>query len=241
MTNRHAIAGTDGVRNPRVLPESISQFSLLLTEGSSGVDFPVALPPELLDAQPLRRLHYAAGRYCASRAIGALNPPGPAGTVDRGVAGEPLWPAGIVGSITHSGVFVSAAAAYRRDAAGVGIDTQELLTSERMVDVMPAILSASEIQRATESALGPGLWTSVAFCAKEALFKCLYPVVGTRFYYAAADVTSIDTGDRTFTIALTETLHPRFETGSVYDGRFELSHGHAHAGLWCPPDGADAV
>jgi enterobactin synthetase component D / holo-[acyl-carrier protein] synthase len=241
VTDRHAIPGTDGVHNPRVLPESISQFSLLLTGGGSAADFPVALPPELMDAQPLRRLHYAAGRYCASRAIEALDPPARSGIVDRGVAGEPIWPAGIVGSITHSGAFVSAAVAHGKDAAGIGIDTQELLTSERMVHVMPTILSASEVQRATESALGPSLWTTLAFCAKEALFKCLYPVVGMRFYYAAAEVTSIDTGDRTFTIALTETLRPGFEAGTGYDGRFELSHGHAHAGLWRPPAGADAV
>jgi enterobactin synthetase component D len=241
VTDRPVIPRTEGIHNPGVLPESISQFSLLLKTGGSAAEFPVELPPELMDAQPLRRLQYAAGRYCASRAIEALDPPSAAGIVGRGVAGEPIWPAGIVGSITHSGAFVSAAAAYGSDAAGVGIDTQELLTSERMVHVMPTILSASEVQRATESALGPSLWTTVAFCAKEALFKCLYPAVGMRFYYAAAEVTSVDPGDRTFTIALTETLRPGFEAGTVFDGRFELSHGHAHAGLWRPPDGTDAV
>jgi enterobactin synthetase component D len=220
------------VENPRVFPASIRQCSVVLSAGQTVADFLIELPPELVEAQPLRRLHYAAGRYCAGRAIDALDPPLPAAIVERGVAGEPIWPAGIVGSITHSGAFVSAAVAHRKDASGVGIDTQELITSERMGHVMPAILLASEIQRARDSALGASVWTTVAFCAKEALFKCLYPLVGVRFYYAAADVTSVDSDARTFSIGLTERLGHGFDAGTTLYGRFELSREYAHAGLW---------
>jgi enterobactin synthetase component D len=223
------------VKSPRIFTAPIRQCSVVLSASDTVADFLIELPPELVRGQPLRRLHYAAGRYCARRALEALDPPGPACIVGRGVAGEPIWPAGIVGSITHSGTFVSAAAARAEDAQGVGIDTQELLTSERMDRVMPTILLASEVQRATESALGPSLWTTVAFCAKEALFKCLYPVIGVRFYYAAAEVTSIDIDERTFTIALTETVSQGFDAGTPFDGRFELSRDHAHAGLWRSP------
>jgi enterobactin synthetase component D len=223
------------VEDPRVFPAPIRQSSVLLSAGDTAADFPIALPPELRDARPSRRLHYAAGRYCARRALEALDPPIPESSVGRGEAGEPLWPAGIVGSITHSGAFVSAAAARAKDARGVGIDTQELVTTERMTLVMPTVLLASEAQRATASALGPGVWTTIAFCAKEALFKCLYPLAGVRFYYTAAEVTSIDTDSRTFRITLTEAVGPEFDAGMAIDGRFELSREYVHAGIWLWP------
>ena len=231
------------VENPRILPKPIRQFSIVLAPTDSITDFPIAAPRELLDAQPSRRLHFAAGRYCATRAMTALDPALAASAIERGVDGEPVWPAGIVGSITHSGAFVSAAAARAEDAAGVGIDTQELLTKERLAHVSPVILAATEIERAERSTLGPSLWITVAFCAKEALFKCLYPAVRRRFYYSAAEVVSIDQAtsaktDGTLTIALTESLGREFSRGSMYEGRFELSRDYAHAGVWRPAGGA---
>ena len=222
----------DRVLSPRILPEPIRQFSVRLRADQTAADFPFALPPDLLDAHPVRRLHYAAGRYCAARAIETLDPVRPAPVIGRGGAGEPAWPPGIVGSITHSGEFVSAAAARSDEAAGVGIDTQEVLSAERLEHVTPVILLPSEIQRAVASDLGPALWTTVAFCAKEALYKCLYPIVGVRFYYTAAEVTAIDQREGTFAIALTAPLAGRFERGSIWEGQFELSRGYVHTGIW---------
>src|SRR5215207_7627379 len=84
----------------------------------------------LLDAEktavsslaPRRRREFALGRRCAREALrglgfrGASIPPGP--------HGEPTWPDGVVGSITHTDRFWAAAACYRRSYRAIGIDAE---------------------------------------------------------------------------------------------------------------------
>ena len=50
-------------------------------------------------AGPRRRAEFTAGRACARAALAALGLP--AAPVLAGRAGEPRWPAGVTGSITH--------------------------------------------------------------------------------------------------------------------------------------------
>ena len=112
-----------------------------------------------------RRLEFARGRACARAALAALGrdpvavPVGP----DR----EPLWPEGVVGSITHAGERVAAVVAPASGLAGIGIDVEARrpLTAEvRAKVVLPE-------DRVAVGDAGP----LVVFSAKEAVFKALFP------------------------------------------------------------------
>src|SRR5688500_4932672 len=70
--------------------------------------------------------HFDAGRRCASEAMARLAPTLADVVVPRGEHGQPLWPPGIVGSISHTGDVVWAAVARRRHAAGLGIDVERI-------------------------------------------------------------------------------------------------------------------
>ncbi|MGA5038913.1 4'-phosphopantetheinyl transferase family protein [Streptomyces capoamus] len=73
-------------------------------------------------AGPRRRAEFAAGRWCAHRALTALCGASPA--VPRGPRGAPVWPPGVVGSITHCAGFRAAAVCRSRDARGLGLDAE---------------------------------------------------------------------------------------------------------------------
>ncbi len=67
------------------------------------------------------------------------------------------------------------------------------------------------------------LLMTIIFSAKEALFKCLFPIVRKPFYFDAARLVRIDFTTRTFCIALTVALSEAFPVGFQMSGSFAVS------------------
>jgi len=130
-------------------------------------------PPALLAAEePLaegvrerRRRELAWGRACAREALVRLgHEPVAVGADGDGV---PLWPAGIVGSISHAAGLCVAAAAPTTHLDGIGIDVEE-----------PGSLSTGVIERLAtprerEAMDLTGPIGAVLLSAKESVYKCL--------------------------------------------------------------------
>jgi 4'-phosphopantetheinyl transferase EntD len=138
-----------------------------------------ALFPEeeeaVLKAIPARRAEFRTSRACARQALAGLGlPPGP---ITRGLRGEPQWPQGVVGSITHCSGYRAAAVAWARDVIGVGIDAEP--NQPLHAGVLDQIARAEEI---AATALLPHhlniAWDRLLFSAKEAVFKTWYPRTG---------------------------------------------------------------
>lgn len=138
-------------------------------------------PPELAplpEEEPLiaksvakRRNEFVTVRYCARLALGELGlPPVP---ILKGDKGEPCWPDGVVGSLTHCEGYRGAAVGRRGEVRSVGIDAEPH-------DVLPkGVLDAISLpaERAELWALPSGLhWDRILFCAKEATYKAWYPL-----------------------------------------------------------------
>jgi 4'-phosphopantetheinyl transferase EntD len=69
-----------------------------------------------------RRAEFTTVRTCARIALGRLGlPPAP---LLSGPKREPLWPAGVVGSITHCDGYRAAAVARASEVAAIGIDAE---------------------------------------------------------------------------------------------------------------------
>jgi enterobactin synthetase component D / holo-[acyl-carrier protein] synthase len=127
-------------------------------------------------AVPKRRREFAAGRACAHQALERLGfPPEPVGAGERG---EPLWPAGAVGSITHCRGYCGAAVAHARDLTAIGIDAEPhaALPAGLLGDI------AQAEERAALAALArtdPEIhWDRLLFSAKEAAYKAWHPLAG---------------------------------------------------------------
>ena len=110
---------------------------VLLAPGIFGAEMedvgqPVPLHPQeeelVAQAAPKRRRDFALGRACARAALSDLGQPD--AVIGQGENGAPLWPAGVVGSITHTKGYAAALVAKvqqaRRlaDAADVDIWVQ---------------------------------------------------------------------------------------------------------------------
>ena len=73
-------------------------------------------------AVAVRRLEFARGRGCAREALAALGVA--AGPIPVGPEREPVWPSGVVGSITHCEGFVAAVVARAADLRAIGLDVE---------------------------------------------------------------------------------------------------------------------
>ncbi len=127
---------------------------------------------------------FAAGRQCARRALAGLGLARQALLIaaDR----LPHWPVGIVGSITHTAGYAAAVVAEARHVAGLGLDAE--CVAAVTPDIWPRICTAVELahlRRLPEAAREQA--AAVVFAAKEAFYKCQYPL--TRQWLEFDDVS----------------------------------------------------
>jgi 4'-phosphopantetheinyl transferase EntD len=150
-------------------------------------------------AVPRRRAEFRAARLCARAAMASLGvAPAP---LLRGVHGEPLWPAGVVGSLTHCVGYRAAAVAHANRVRGVGIDAEP---NEPLPDgVLDAVTSARErrMVRALAAALPAVRWDRLLFSAKETVFKAWFPLSGRSMPFTGPEIAL--GGDGTFDARLT--------------------------------------
>lgn len=120
-----------------------------------------------------RFLEFRAGRAAARCALAALGVP--SGPILPGPDRVPRFPEGIVGSISHCSAHVFAAVARKGDIGGLGIDVEDDLA----LDPCLIDLVTTEAERRV-CTMELARWATLAFSAKEAVFKCWYTCGGGR-------------------------------------------------------------
>ena len=118
-----------------------------------------------------RRNEFVTVRHCARVALGELGiPPAP---ILKGDKGEPCWPDGVVGSLTHCDGYRGAVVGRAEKARSVGIDAEPH-------GVLPnGVLEAVSLplERRELATMAQALhWDRILFCAKEATYKAWYPL-----------------------------------------------------------------
>ena len=126
-------------------------------------------------AVPKRRQEYAAARHAAREALSALDM-GSAAVLSAPTR-EPVWPDGIVGSLTHCDGYAAAAVARRTDVAAVGIDAEP--NRPLPADVRGLVMGEAErrgLEASTATAPPDVALDRVLFCVKEATYKAWFPL-----------------------------------------------------------------
>jgi 4'-phosphopantetheinyl transferase EntD len=193
----------------QVLPPDI------VVDEHRGTPLPASLFPEeeaaVARAVPTRRAEYAAVRTCARVALTRLGV-GPV-AVPSGPDRAPVWPAGVVGSMTHCDGYRAAAAAHDGAWKGLGIDAEVLapLPSETVSLIM------SDAERDALAHLDPAICPDrILFSAKESVYKVWSPIMHSWLGFEHVDVRI---GDGTFTARLlvrglgTDVLRGRWAVG----------------------------
>ena len=145
------------------------QDAALLTEAVP--DF--LLPDHIARASPTRRISFVAGRICAELSLAQLDIQA---SVPCGNFGEPIWPTGVTGSITHNGLFACAAAMRQTSPCGLGIDS-ELIAQGSARDAIRELCLTEHEKSIWADADKDGIHTTILFSAKEALYKATHSVV----------------------------------------------------------------
>lgn len=175
-----------------------------------------------------RREDFAAGRFCARRALADLGVA--SSSILAGPGGSPIWPPGYVGSISHCAGLRVAVAARRGDVSAIGIDVE--LADPLTPDVARLVCRVDEIAAfAHLPLLEGGAWEKVTFSAKESVYKCQYP--GTRKFLDFSDVAvsfaEIDSDcrggafDAEVRVTATQATH--------FTGRWRILGNHIHTGV----------
>ncbi|MGI9308777.1 MAG: 4'-phosphopantetheinyl transferase family protein [Gammaproteobacteria bacterium] len=129
-----------------------------------------------------RLREFLHGRDCARAALQQLG--FAAGAIPKGDHREPVWPEGIVGSITHSNGTAAAAVAYNKDLRAVGIDIE---SNEPLNDkLVEMICMPEEIARFSPGTQGNE--AKLLFSIKESIYKCLWPTVRQYFDFKEMEI-----------------------------------------------------
>ncbi|TGN82583.1 4'-phosphopantetheinyl transferase superfamily protein [Streptomyces griseoluteus] len=165
--------------------------SAVVWEEEFGDSASVELFPEeavlVRDAVPRRVNEFGTVRECARRSLARLGvAPVP---ILPGTRGEPRWPPGIVGSMTHCEGFRGAAVAWSRDIASFGIDAEPheplppgLLTKVARPEEIPRIAQLGRRDPTVQ-------WGRLTFSAKEAVYKAWFPLARRRLGFHDIAIT----------------------------------------------------
>ncbi|HMT48793.1 4'-phosphopantetheinyl transferase [uncultured Dietzia sp.] len=140
-----------------------------------------------------RRIEFAAARACAREAMDRMGlPPVP---ITRGGRGMPVWPAGVVGTLTHTDGLRAAALAPSARVRSLGLDVEPHgPLGDGVLDAVALPEEAAWVRAATGEV--PSVhWDKVLFTAKEATYKAWFPLTRRWLGFADAHITLVPDGD----------------------------------------------
>ena len=184
----------------------------------TGIDFPESVRRSVHK----RQAEFFFGRLAARDALNRLKLAG--GHVSIGVRGEPAWPPGVVGSITHTkGLAMATAIAASSGARGVGIDVEHVLDEQACQAVSSSVVDPQELDYLRGIADLPlSSLLTLAFSAKESLYKGAYSSVQRLFDFSAARVSALDVYGGHLGFTLAENLSTDFVRGQRCRVEFAL-------------------
>ena len=181
-------------------------------------------------AVPKRRQEFAAGRLCARRALAEFGMPDFPVRVaeDR----QPIWPDSMAGSITHTAGFCAAVVAERRRIQALGLDSE--LVGDVKPEIWPHICLPDEIawlRSLPASEQAPA--ATLIFSAKEAFYKCQYPVVHERLDFPDVRIEAAEWGasEGVFRIHPTRSIAIAAQRSLPMQGRYLFHERFVTAGM----------
>lgn len=219
LGKRHA-APPHGLRRLEITPPSgvpltlhLLPFDLSTFDPASFRAAGLVLPPSLTHAVPKRQAEFLNGRLAAMAALQGLGRA--AVQLPIGDSREAVWPVGTVGCITHVQQLAAAAAARSDQLQALGIDLERTVDDSAQSALVQVAFDANEVAllAALPGALSLAQRLTIAFSAKESLYKAAFRHVQRFFGFEAARVVALDADRQRLTLQLTEALHPRYPLG----------------------------
>ena len=136
-----------------------------------------------------RENEFEIGRDCAHSLLQTW---GESAAVSVAQDRSPIWPKGYVGSISHSDHWAWSAVAQSESTRSIGIDTESVVNSQTRTSLEKEIASPNDWFIAAALGFDPEITFTIVFSAKEAFYKCWYPITGEFFGFDQVSVESCD-------------------------------------------------
>ncbi len=167
----------------RILPAGVASAELF--EDPPGLQPHPQEESLIAKAVEKRRREFIGARHCARLAMADLGvEPAP---ILRGDKGSPVWPRGVVGSLTHCDGYRAAVLGYAMQVRSVGIDAEP--NGPLPNGVLDAVSLPAEREWLTSAEPAPVHWDRLLFCAKEATYKAWFPLTGRWLGFEDAHIT----------------------------------------------------
>ncbi|MFK7753069.1 MAG: 4'-phosphopantetheinyl transferase [Sedimentitalea sp.] len=165
-------------------------------------------------AVPARQRAFAAGRSAARRAMAKLNKP--ISPVLMGTDRAPIWPPGLVGSLSHSQTCCIAALARAQDCTSLGVDVEERTGLDP--DLFDIVCTAAERKWLAQFPANEStLHAKLIFSAKETAFKAQYPLSKCLLGFDRFEI-ALDLGKNRFSARFTQDTGPFARNSSLVGG-----------------------
>jgi enterobactin synthetase component D / holo-[acyl-carrier protein] synthase len=156
--------------------ESACEREIVFSEGVPSVNSGVLFPDEIKYIQHAvdkRRAEFGTARVCARLALSKLGIP-PCSLVPRADR-SPQWPPGVVGSISHTEKRCGVAVTTSPRIVSLGLDLE--IDAPLESDLQALICTSAERRWLDQYGWAErGQAAIILFCAKEAFYKCQYPL-----------------------------------------------------------------
>lgn len=206
--------------NALILASPLVAGPVSLASADPTIEHPV-YPEEIAavsNAVPKRLSEFTAGRVAARLALKQLG--APAMSVPMAPDRSPIWPPGLMGSITHTNSACLAAAAWENEVRMLGLDVEE---DEALEEALYPVICSPTEQRWLQGQPNPGQMAKLIFSAKEAAYKAQYRLSQTLFDFDTFE-TEFDLENGQFSAIFQRDVSP-FTVGSTLCGRFAIGHG----------------
>jgi 4'-phosphopantetheinyl transferase EntD len=177
-------------------------------------------------AAEARRAEFATARHCARRALRRIEVAD--APIVRGPKREPVWPTGVVGSITHCTGYRAAAVARASEMLTIGIDAEPHAALPAGVD--RRVLDDKE-RAWIAQAPADTHWGRLIFIAKECVYKAWFPLARSWLGFDEATI-AIDPDAGTFHARLL--IDPPAGVPAAFDGRYLIEDGLMVAAIAVP-------
>ena len=234
------------------MPETVAPAPPALNPAAAAAALEALFPPGVVAAQlqgaaPVGRLteseahavshcapkrigDFTAGRLCARRALEAFGgrdfPLLPA--ADR----QPQWPAGYVGSITHTEGYSAAVVGRRAQFRSLGVDAETIAAVH--TELWPRILGEAERRQLAQFQAPQDRKRTAAliFAAKEAFYKCQFALTAEWLEFEDLHIESQDFGRDTGRFSVRPCRALRLgHAGALMQGRFRVHAAYVSCGI----------
>mgnify|MGYP006075486893 CR=1 FL=1 len=222
-TNRLTITGSDNICLQ-------SQFNVDIYRDELFNEFNILFPESLAKAVPKRKAEFLAGRIIVRETMKIMDLP----TIDIpiDINRSPRWPKGLAGSISHSNNQVFCLLSKKNNA--IGIDYEEIISGADVVDIERSIVREKEVCLLSEVSSDYNKVLTLAFSAKESLFKALYFSVRKYFYFLDTTIISFQdesSDDSSSLLSLTLEINVDFNENIRRGRTFKIFYQWQDAGV----------